>query len=254
MLLTPVHTGICNKNTDLCQKILDCITPEDGDILVISSKVCAITEGATIDLSSLSISDAAEQWAKRCGRTAAFRQAVLNETQRMHGTVIGECPLAMLCELQPEGLQEGSILAVNAGLDCSNIEKGNAIGWPKDPVRSTNALRNALEKATGKRLSVIMSDSCCRPSRLGVSAMALTVSGMEPLLSQVGREDIFGNTLSMTHEAVADQLATSANFLMGNADQMIPVVLIRDHGIPRSDFSGWVPGIQREQDIFQGLL
>lgn len=254
MILIPVPTGICDKNTNLCKKILACAVPEENDILVISSKVCALTEGATIHLDSLSVSPDAKKWALHCGRSAAFRQAVLNETKRMHGTVIGTCPLAMLCELKPDGMTEGSVLAINAGLDCSNIEKGFAIGWPIDPIRSVTELRSALEQATGKRLRLIMSDSCCRPRRLGVSAMALTVSGLDPLLSQVGREDIFGNTLSMTYEAVADQLATAANFLMGNADQMIPAVLIRNHGLPSSDFSGWVPGIEREQDIFQGLL
>jgi coenzyme F420-0:L-glutamate ligase/coenzyme F420-1:gamma-L-glutamate ligase len=254
MQLTPVVTGICNEETSLTEKLLACMDIQENDILVVSSKICALTEGAAIDLSTLEVSTEAETWQERCGGTSAFRQAVLQETKRMHGTVTASCPLAMLCELIPEGLHEGSILAVNAGLDCSNIQEGYAIGWPLEPIASAATLRSALEEKTGKRIAVLISDSCCRPRRLGVTAMALTVSGMDPLLSQVGEKDIFGNTLSMTHEAVADQLATAANFLMGNANQMTPAVLIRDHGLPLSNFSGWVPGIERGQDLFQGLL
>jgi F420-0:gamma-glutamyl ligase len=57
----------------------------------------------------------------------------------------------------------------------------------------------------------------------------------------------------MTQEAIADQLATAANMLMGNAAESIPTVIIRDHGIALSDFEGWVPGIEAEEDLFGTL-
>ncbi|KKW44022.1 hypothetical protein A2454_07140 [Candidatus Peribacteria bacterium RIFOXYC2_FULL_55_14] len=254
MFLQAIRTGTLKKGTSLSAVLAEHSDIEQGDILVVSSKACAVTEGHAIDLSQLAVSPEAEQWAKRCGRSPAFRQAVLNETRRMHGTVIGSCPKAMLCELKPDGLEEGTIFAVNAGLDTSNVEKGYAVGWPKDPVATVSKLRRDLESETGKRIAVILTDSCCRPRRLGVTAFALTVCGIEPLLSQIGRKDIFGHELTMTHEAIADQLATAANFLMGNADQSVPAVLIRDHGLSLTDFCGWVPGIAREEDLFRGLF
>jgi coenzyme F420-0:L-glutamate ligase/coenzyme F420-1:gamma-L-glutamate ligase len=82
----------------------------------------------------------------------------------------------------------------------------------------------------------------------------LTVSGFDPLISQIDTPDLFGTPLKMTHEATADQLATAANFLMGNADESTPAVVIRDHGLPLTDFHGWVPGIARKDDLFAGLL
>ena len=207
-----------------------------------------------IDLSEITPSSQAKEWAALCGRDPAFRQAVMDETKRMNGTVVGSCPQAMLCELNPEGLEEGTILAVNAGLDQSNVGEGLAIGWPKDPVATVKKLREEIEKETGKRIGIIITDSCCRPRRLGVVAMALTVCGFDPLISQVGKEDLFGHELTMTHEATADQLATAANFLMGNADQSVPAVCIRDHCLEMTDFCGWVPGIERDEDLFRGMF
>ena len=73
-------------------------------------------------------------------------------------------------------------------------------------------------------------------------------------MPQKGKQDLFGKELKITTEAIADQLATAANTLMGNASQSTPIVIIRDHGIPLSDFAGWVPGIEPSADLFRGIL
>jgi len=204
---------------------------------------------------------------------------MLMELERLRGTVIGAVPGAALTELRPEGLTTGTILVASAGLDESNAPEGSAIGWPRNPVMSAGRLRKELETrmrsyelrvtSFGKsenphpkpetrnpkpRVAVIMTDSCCVPRRSGVTAMALVVSGFNPLQPQKGRKDLFGKPLRMTTEAVADQLATAANFLMGNAAQSIPAVIIRDHGLELTEWEGWVPGIEPERDLFQGVL
>ena len=151
----------------------------------------------------------------------------------MHGTVIGSCPKAMLCELKPDGLEEGTIFAVNAGLDTSNVEKGYAVGWPKDPVATVSKLRRDLESETGKRIAVILTDSCCRPRRLGVTAFALTVCGIEPLLSQIGRKDIFGHELTMTHEAIAED-RKGGGFVSGIVLRVIGIRILEMRKILKS--------------------
>jgi len=83
-----------------------------------------------------------------------------------------------------------------------------------------------------------------------VTAFALVVSGFDPLVSKIGERDLFGRELTMTVEAVADQLATAANMIMGNAAESRPATIIRNHGIPFTDFEGWVPGISKEEDLF----
>ncbi|MDP7068917.1 MAG: coenzyme F420-0:L-glutamate ligase, partial [Candidatus Peribacteraceae bacterium] len=182
-------------------------------------------------------------------KSGAYYQAVLDETDRMNGVVMQSVNGVVLTELKPEGLT-GSILVPNAGLDRSNIEEGNVIGWPKDPVASASALRKALPIKAG----VIVSDSGLCPRRTGVMAFALCVSGIDPLQSLIGSPDLFGQDIRITEEAIADQLATAANFLMGNANQSTPAAVIRGHGLKLTDTKGWVPGIDRERDIYHGVI
>ncbi len=238
MLILPLRTGTLRAGDDLPARLLENGALQNGDIVVVSSKAVATTEGA-----AMLLTDDAD----------AFREAVLKETDRLHGTVLPGCAQAMLCELRPEGLRTGTILAANAGLDRSNVEAGHVIGWPKDPVASVRNVRVSLEQASGTRIGVIISDSCCKPRRQGVTAYALTVSGFSPIISRVDEKDLFGRKLRMTQEATADQLATAANFVMGNGAEGTPAAIIRDHGLTLSDFEGWVPGIEPSEDLFNGL-
>lgn len=258
MLLLPVHTRLLKKGDDLVSLLLEHAEFQTDDILVISSKAVATVEGAAIDLHQIAPSKDAKRWSKVCGRSAPFCQTVLDELERLDGKVVGTCPGALLTELRPTGLSEGTIFAANAGLDQSNVEDGYAIGWPRDPVASVRKLREEFYSlprwGSTHPIAVILSDSCCIPRRRGVTAHALVVSGIDPLFSEIGNNDLFGKPLRITIEARADQLVTAANILMGNAGQGIPAVIIRDHGLSFSDFEGWVPGIEPEEDLFGNIL
>lgn len=254
MQLLPIKTALLKKDDDLIAALMKETSIQEQDILVISSKVIATVEDAAMDLKKMIPSEEARTWSTKCGRTPEFCEAVLQETHRLHGTVVGSCPGALLTEVRPDGLATGTILAANAGLDQSNMQESFAIGWPQDPVTSVHALRFHIKERAGVNIAVILTDSCCRPRRLGVTAFALTVSGFDPLVSQAGKNDLFGHPLRITTEAIADQLATAANFLMGNAGQATPAVIIRDHGIPLSDYEGWVHGIEPHDDLFAGIL
>ncbi len=281
MLLLPLTTPLLRTGDDLASILFQCGSLQDGDILVLSSKALAAVEGAQIDLSTMTVTDEAKEYAKKCNQDPRFTQAILEETKRMNGRVVGTCPYALFTALKPSGMQTGTILCPNAGLDQSNIESGFAIGWPRDSVGSVKRLREkiigALEKEinpssllksyaemNGKdtlnsqlsttNFALILSDSCCKPARLGVTAFALACCGIDPLKSEVGSKDIFGKPLRMTHEALADQLATAGNMLMGNAGQCTPAAIIRDHGIPFTEYSGWVNGMDPQDDLFADIL
>jgi F420-0:gamma-glutamyl ligase len=180
----------------------------------------------------------------------------------------------------------GVILTANAGMDESNTPEGTAIGWPEDPVKSAKGIRQRIMQnsdqflvsscwllvrkiirngifgklktnnyqLTTRRLAVLITDSCVRPRRWGVVAFALTCAGIDPFKDEAGNDDLFGKKLKITREATADQLATAANMLMGNAGQSVPAVIIRDHGLTLSDYEGWVPGIDPEEDLFKGIV
>lgn len=252
MQVIPVTTPLLRAGDDLAKAILQHGRPRAGDFLAVSSKAVAMTEGAAVALAQVEPTEEARMWAERCGKSPELRQVMLDETARMHGSVVGWCPQAMLTELRPDGFPEGTLLVPGAGVDASNAPDGYVIGWPRDPVESVRRLRATIERSIAP-VAVLLTDSCCRPRRLGVTAFALAVSGFDPLQSEVGRTDLFGRALRMTHEAIADQLATAANMVMGNANQSTPAAIIRDHGIPFSAFEGWVPGIEPERDLFRTM-
>lgn len=250
MHLIPLSTPLLKSGDDLAAILSASAKIQEGDILVISSKAISTVECGAIDLSAITVSKDAKEWSKKTGRSPEFCEAVLMELKQLHGKAVSACPGAILTEVRPDGLPSGTILTANAGLDESNIQKGFAIGWPVDMVKSVQNISSKI----GKRTAVIISDSCCVPRRRGVTAFALVCAGIDPVVDLIGRKDLFGKQMRITNEAVADQLATAANILMGNEAQSVPAVIIRDHAIPSSEFCGWVPGIEPEEDLFAGII
>lgn len=247
MQILPVPTSLLSHDSDLAGELLKNAAFSKGDIVVVSSKVVAVTEAAAVTLADIVPSPEAVALSQKCNQDPRFTEFVLRETTRMNGCVVGVSPHVLLTALQPSGMN-GRILCPNAGADQSNVEKGAAIGWPVDPAASAKRVSNTLG------VPVIISDSCCVPGRLGVTAFAIACAGIDPHRSEVGRKDLHNKTMRMTQEAVADQLATAANAVMGNSAQSVPAAIIRDSGIPSSDFAGWVPGIDHEEDLFSGIL
>lgn len=248
MQIIPIKTPVLRKGDDLVSLIQKDI--QDSDILIVSSKAIATIEGAAIDLSTIAPSQAANDLATSRGdsKPPEFFEVVLKETARMNGSIVQANYGVALTELKPEGM-EGSFLVPNAGLDTSNIEAGFTVGWPVDPVASVKALNDALGN-----VALILTDSGLSPRRRGVTAFAIACSGIDPLLSLIDTPDLFGNNLHVTEEAVADQLATAGNAIMGNSDQCIPAAIIRDHHYTLSTYLGYVPGIEREKDLYHNVI
>lgn len=248
MEILPICTPILKTGDELAIVLRECSDIQPTDILVVSSKAVATCEGAARNLSDVSVTNIAQKLSDTStGKSAAYYQAVLEEASRMNGAVVQNVHGIVLTELSPEGM-EGSFLVPNAGLDMSNVEEGYVIGWPKDPVASAQTLSDTLG------IPVVITDSGLAPRRRGVLAFALTCCGIDPIVSMVDTPDLFGHDMRVTEEAIADQLATAANMIMGNTNQATPAAIIRNHSIPSSEFCGWVPGIERERDIFHGVI
>lgn len=246
MVLLPIRTPLLHADDDLTAILMEATDIRESDIVVISSKAIATCENAFVDLSHMDISERAQEEAIKTGLLPAFCEAVLRDTARMNGRVLGRCTGALLCLLQPT--DSIHLVAANAGMDQSNVPANMALGWPHDPPASAQRLQRALGCA------VIIIDSCCTPLRTGVSAYALACAGMEPIRDERGTPDLFGRPLSITRDALADQLASASALLMGNAAQSIPAVIVRDHGLPPSDFHGWVPTFSPQADLFRDVL
>lgn len=213
MKCIPITTDIIKPGDDLLSHLEEAGL-EEKDVLVVSSKVVSVCEGRTVSLSDYTPSSDAQEWAEKTGLPAEFCEAVLQEAD----TIIGGCPGAILT------LKEGNFIA-NAGIDMSNTPAGTCILWPKDPMSSAQNLQEALGF---KELGIIISDSRCLPLRQGTVGFALAFAGMEPVIDERGQQGLYGNTYRVTQRNMVDGLAVAANLLMGDTDEKVPFVIVRD--------------------------
>lgn len=222
MKLYPLSTDLIQPNEPLIPHLKKSINkagvvPQEKDILVVTSKVVAVSEGRQVTLDKYEPSEEAKKWAETSQRDPRFCQAVIEEADE----IIGDCPGAILT------ITKGGLIA-NAGIDQSNSPKGQMILWPVDPYFSAENLLGHLKEDWGiKELGMIISDSCCLPLRNGTVGFTLAYAGMEATIDERGEKDLFGNEIIMTQRNVADSVAVAANLLMGDTTEKIPFVLVR---------------------------
>ena len=219
-----VQTPLINAaDNDIVNIIIDAMNSnkiklQDKDIIIIASKVISITEGCQIPLSSIThVQREAEVAAKIAGLDPRFVEVVFREADE----VLGAVPGAILA-------LRNNIIQANAGVDQSNAG-GNEflIVLPREPFRSAEKIRKTLYAKTGKNLGIIIADSKTHPLRRGTSGFALAVSGFIPLIDDRGTEDLYSRPMNITTRAIADNLVSGAEILMGETNQRVPVVIVR---------------------------
>lgn len=189
---------------------------QERDVLVIAQKVVSKAEGRIVELATVVPSQAAVEWARQFDKDARLVEVVLRQSRRIVRKERG----VMICETH-----HGFICA-NAGVDNSNVAPGYVVLLPEDPDASARRIQGALEAAFGVRLAIIISDTFGRPWRAGLVNVALGVAGMAPLLDYRGQLDSFGQLLRVTMVAVADEIASATELVMGKSDA-VPVALVR---------------------------
>jgi coenzyme F420-0:L-glutamate ligase/coenzyme F420-1:gamma-L-glutamate ligase len=189
---------------------------QNGDILVVSSKFIAVSEGRVVDLETVVPSRRAAEGAKRFGVSPELCELVIRESDDVIGGVSG----FMLT------VKEG-LLTPNAGIDKSNVEHGEVVLYPRNPLESATALVDAMRFRRGVEIGVVVSDSRLMPTRKGTVGVALAAAGMEAIVDLRGRVDLFGNVLKVTSQAVADDLCSGAQIVMGEANESVPIVMVR---------------------------
>ncbi|MFX0126418.1 MAG: coenzyme F420-0:L-glutamate ligase [Candidatus Hodarchaeota archaeon] len=249
MELLPIKTPIFRPGMNISDVISDClkrkqITLKNGDVLVIASKILATVEGRIIPLKEVIPSKKAQELATETGQDPRFVQLVLDHSE----TILGQVPGAILT-------YTSGIMQANAGIDRSNVGHNLAILLPKNPEQSAKKIRADLEKEYGVKLGLIISDSKTNPLRRGTTGLALAISGFEPIKDDRGGYDLFGYEMKVTFRAVADNLTCAAQILMGETNEQIPVVLIRDapivlRNVPRASDMFIAP----EQCLYSSLL
>jgi coenzyme F420-0:L-glutamate ligase/coenzyme F420-1:gamma-L-glutamate ligase len=193
----------------------------EGDILVLAQKIVSKAEGLYVELDTVEPSERALELAKKVGKDPRHVEVVLSESDEI--VKVGPHVIVAAHRL-------GFVMA-NAGIDESNISHGEGDGrvllLPRDPDGSAAELKRRMEEASGVTIGVVINDSFGRPWRNGVVGVALGAAGVPSLVDRIGSQDLFGRKLKVTEIAVADELASAASLLMGQADEGAPVVLIR---------------------------
>jgi len=186
------------------------------DLLVVSQKIVSKTEGRLVRLSDVEPSPRAEALALELGRDPKLTEVILSESRRVvrgdKGILIVETRHGWIC--------------ANAGVDQSNVDADTACLLPEDGDRSARGLRDRLRDLTGHETAIIIADTFGRPWREGLVNVAVGVAGLEPLRSYLGDRDPAGHVLQATILAVADELASAAEPVMGKLDR-VPVAIIR---------------------------
>lgn len=216
------------------------ISLRNRDILVVAQKIVSKAEGSVVRLDQIQPSERARQWAEACGKDARVVEIVLGQSKRLvrmeKGVIIAETSHGFIC--------------ANAGVDTSNSARGEVVLLPRDPDRSARMLRLELEKRWQASLAVIIADTFGRPWREGLVNVALGVSGMFPLIDYRKQYDPAGKELQATVLAVADELASAAELVMGKLKR-VPVALIRGYDFPVGEGKGSQLVRPPERDLFR---
>lgn len=225
----PIHSPIKLEKFDLTAEILACVhaageSLRAGDIVIVSTKYAAIAEGRVVVLNEVQPSEAAQELAQKYKLRPELAEIILQESDKIFGGIPGFV-LSV----------KDNIFAPNAGIDESNIPDGQAVLYPAHPFEKAEEVRQAIQTQIGIQVGVILSDSRLMVGRLGTSGVAVGAAGFDPVQDERGKPDLLGKPLKVTEKAVADNLCTAAELLMGEAAEGIPIVIARNTGIPMTN-------------------
>ena len=217
------------------------------DVLVVGQKAVSKTEGRIVDIDNIRPSARAARIAKKTGKRPEFVEIVLRESSKV---------------LRADG--EAFIVTTRTGSTCLNggIDKSNVKGdsmyalLPQDPDRSARLLSGRIRKLTRKQVGIVICDTRSRPFRRGQIEECIGIAGLSPLVDYRGKKDLFGYTLRFKNVALADELASAAELVMGQGREASPVAIVR--GLKRVRFqeraSSRNLGVSTEEDLFRGTL
>lgn len=215
------------SSDDISSLIVQTQPIRDGDILVVAQKIISKQEGRLVDLSVVTPSLLAQGIGSQYQKDPKIVELILSESKRIvrmyNGVLIVETKHGFIC--------------ANAGIDESNVAQGYATLLPVNSDISANRIRTKIFKITNKNVAVIISDTFGRPFRNGQTNHAIGISGLGPILDYAGCTDSFQKILRVTAIAIADELSSAAELVMGKSLKC-PVAIIRNHGFEFKNDSG----------------
>jgi coenzyme F420-0:L-glutamate ligase/coenzyme F420-1:gamma-L-glutamate ligase len=251
--ITPLNQlPLLNKGDDLAKIIVTSATKlgvgiRNRDLVVVGQKAVSKAEGRIVDIDNVSPSARAAKIAKKTGKSPGFVEIVLRESSK----VLRADKDAFIVRTKR------GATCLNAGVDKSNVKGDSTYALlPQDPDASARRLRKRIRQLTGRQVAVVICDTRSRPFRKGQVEESIGVAGLNPLIDYRGQKDLFGYTLRFKNVAIADELASAAELVMGQGRERTPVAIIR--GLKRVRFqdhasSRFLP-IIAEEDLFKGTL
>jgi coenzyme F420-0:L-glutamate ligase/coenzyme F420-1:gamma-L-glutamate ligase len=177
------------------------MTLEHRDLIIVTSKVVSKSEGQVVEFDGTEEHKALliESESARILR----RRGPLRITETRHG-----------------------FINANAGIDLSNTDDGTAVLLPKEPDRSARRFRAEIQRRCKVDVGVIVTDTFGRVWRVGVTDVAIGSAGIRPVLDLRGTTDALGRVLEVTEVAIADEIASAANLVLGKAEAT-PFAILR---------------------------
>ena len=214
----------------------------ENDVVVTTHKIISKAEGKTIDLSTIIPSEESNKISLNTGKDPRLVELIISQSNEIvkieRDIIIAETKHGFVC--------------ANAGIDASNVGKSSnhVVLLPDDPDESARRIRNDIKSRTNVNVSVIISDTFGRPFRKGQVNVAIGSAGLNPILSYVGNTDMYGKILKVTEIAIADELASAAELVMGKSAR-IPVVILRGCNYISGDYSITQITRTKEDDLFR---
>lgn len=213
---------------------------QDGDILVVAQKIVSKAEGRVVSLGTVKPSSRARRLAKQLKKDPRIVELILQESREIvrvqNGIFITETHHGLVC--------------ANSGVDQSNVESDDsAVLLPVNPDKSARLLRGSFMQK-GKDVAVLITDTFGRPFREGQVNVAVGVAGIKPIKSYIGKKDMFGKKLRVTEIAVADEIASAAELVMGKSGGM-PVAIVRGYNYEKAQGSSRPLIRKKKNDLFR---
>lgn len=234
---------LIKEKDNLAKIISERIELKDGDIVVICETVVSKAQGRVVNLKDINPSNMAIELSRKTGKDPRLVQLILDESKNV--LKVGDTVIVV-------ETKDGNICA-SAGIDVSNVCGDESfVGLlPKDPDNEAKLIRNTLKELTGVDVAVIISDTQGRPFRSGAIGVAIGISGMNPLWKRAGEKDLYGYELKSSVIATADEAASAASLLMGQANEGIPIVVIRGARYLKGEGSSKDLLREKEKDLFR---
>jgi coenzyme F420-0:L-glutamate ligase/coenzyme F420-1:gamma-L-glutamate ligase len=228
--LIPVRgIPLIDTEVDIAQQILTALAKaaievHEGDIFVVAHTLVSKSEGRTVKSGEVAASSLAREIAVKNEFDSVQVEIALRESKSV---LRKDRALITL-------LESGHICNFS-GVDHSNAPTDSFVLLPKDPDRSALGILNSLHIATGRKLAVIISDTEGRPWRKGAVNIAIGCAGINAFKHNQGKSDLYGRILQRSLVCQVDEVASAAELLMGQADEGIPVVIVRGYGFEEGE-------------------